>query len=198
MWKRILAIILILVLCVSVMWFANPLVPVTKVSADTYRSGFSIIPEKEDASGVLLDSGFILSSQSELTIDYVKENVSMRGGEMFTITPAAEGRFILKPTEPLEQNKIYFIDVKTQAGNTVSFAFQTKRDFTVLGSLPENMSSYVPVDTGIELYFHIPMLKISQNILKSPQRLTDALKPTDIPPSLFRRSLKRELFTPLL
>ena len=156
MWKRILAIILILVLCVSVMWFANPLVPVTKVSADTYRSGFSIIPEKEDASGVLLDSGFILSSQSELTIDYVKENVSMRGGEMFTITPAAEGRFILKPTEPLEQNKIYFIDVKTQAGNTVSFAFQTKRDFTVLGSLPENMSSYVPVDTGIELYFSYP------------------------------------------
>lgn len=80
----------------------------------------------------------------------------MRGGEMFTITPAAEGRFILKPTEPLEQNKIYFIDVKTQAGNTVSFAFQTKRDFTVLGSLPENMSSYVPVDTGIELYFSYP------------------------------------------
>lgn len=156
MWKRIMAIFLILVLCVSVMWFANPLAPVTKVSADTYRSGFSIIPEKEDASGVLLDSGFILSSQSELTIDYIKENVSMRGGEMFTITPAAEGRFILKTTEPLEQNKIYFIDVKAQAGNTVSFAFQTKRDFTVLGSLPDNMSSYVPVDTGIELYFSYP------------------------------------------
>ena len=156
MWKRIMAVILILVLCVSVMWFANPIAPVTKVSADTYRSGFSIIPEKEDASGVLLDSGFILTSQSPLTIDYVKENVSMRGGEMFTITPISDGRFSLKPTQPLEQNKIYFIDVKTQDGNTVSFAFQTKRDFTVLGSLPDNMSSYVPVDTGIELYFSYP------------------------------------------
>ncbi len=156
MWKRIMAIFLILVLCVSVMWFANPIAPVTKVSADTYRSGFLIVPEKEDASGVLLDSGFLLSSQSPLTIDYIKENVSMRGGKMFTITPISDGRFSLKPTEPLEQNKIYFIDVKTQDGSTVSFAFQTKRDFTVLGSLPDNISSNVPVDTGIEMYFSYP------------------------------------------
>ena len=46
MWKRIMAIFLVLILCVSVMWVANPIAPVTKVSADTYRSGFSIVPEK--------------------------------------------------------------------------------------------------------------------------------------------------------
>ena len=156
MWKRTLAIFLILALCVSVMWLANPLAPVTKVAADTYRSGFSVVPEKQDASGVLPDSGFILSSQSGLSIDYIKENVSIRGGVMFGIIPADEGRFILKPAEPLEQNKVYYIDIKTKAGDTVSFAFQTKRDFTVLGSLPDNMSSNVPVDTGIELYFTYP------------------------------------------
>lgn len=156
MWKRIMAIILIFVLCVSVMWFANPLTPVTKASANTYRSGFSIVPEKEDDAGIALDTGFILSSQSEITLDFVKENVSMRGGEMFTITQTDDGKFILKPSEPLIQNKVYFIDIKTQDGNTVSFAFQTKRDFTVLGSLPADRSSYVPVDTGIELYFSYP------------------------------------------
>jgi len=156
MWKRILAVFLMLVLCVSVMWFDNPFAPITKVSADTYKNGFLIVPEKEDASGVLPDSGFILSSQSELSIDYIKENVSFRSGEMFTIEPAAEGKFILNPAEPLEQNKIYFIDIKTLSGDTISFAFQTKRDFTILGSLPDNMSSYVPVDTGIELYFSYP------------------------------------------
>ena len=88
MWKRTLAIFLILALCVSVMWLANPLAPVTKVAADTYRSGFSVVPEKQDASGVLPDSGFILSSQSGLSIDYIKENVSIRGGVMFGIIPA--------------------------------------------------------------------------------------------------------------
>ena len=40
--KRTLAIFLILALCVSVMWLANPLAPVTKVAADTYRSGFQL------------------------------------------------------------------------------------------------------------------------------------------------------------
>lgn len=156
MWKKTIAIILILVVSVSIMWFVNPFAPANKVSADTYRSGFSVVPEKEDASGVLLDSGFILSSKSDLTLDYIKENVSIRSGEMFTITPAEEGKFILKTTESLVQNQVYFIDVKSPIGQTVTFAFQTKRVFTVFGSLPENMSSYVPLDTGIELYFSYP------------------------------------------
>ena len=47
MWKRIIVITLILALCVSVMWFSNPLAPATKVSANTYRSGFSVIADKE-------------------------------------------------------------------------------------------------------------------------------------------------------
>lgn len=159
MWKRIMAIFLILVLCVSVMWFANPLAPAIKASADTYRSGFSIVPDKEDDTGVSLDTSFVLSSQSGITLDFVQKNVSIRGGELFTITPTADGKFILKPSAPLIQNKVYFIDVRTLSGNTESFAFQTKRDFTVLGSLPENMSTYVPVDTGIELYFSYPDVK---------------------------------------
>lgn len=155
MWKRYVALTLILVLCVSFLWFADP-IPVTKAMADTYRSGFSVVPEKEDDTGIALDTGFILSSQSKIDLDFVKENVSFRGGEMFTITPTNDGKFILKPAEPLVQNKVYFIDIKAPDGNTVSFAFQTKRDFTVLGSLPENMSTYVPVDTGIEMYFSYP------------------------------------------
>ncbi len=170
MWKRIMAIFLVLVLCVSVMWFANPLVPTITASADTYKSGFSIVPDKEDDTGIPLDASFILSSQSEITKDFVQKNVSMRGGELFTVTPAADGKFILKPSAPLVQNKVYFIDIKTQSGNTVSFAFQTKRDFTVLGSLPENMTSYVPVDTGIELYFSYPDVKnISKYFEISPK-----------------------------
>lgn len=155
MWKRYIAITLILALCISFLWFADP-IPVTKAMADTYRSGFSIVPEKEDEAGIALDTGFILSSQSRIDLDFIKENVSFRGGEIFTITPADNGKFILKPAEPLLQNKVYFIDIKAPDGNVVSFAFQTKRDFTVLGSLPENMSTYVPVDTGIELYFSYP------------------------------------------
>lgn len=170
MWKKALAVILVLVLCVSVMWVSNPLVPAYKASADTFRSGFSIVPEKEDDTGVSLDSGFILGSQTEIDLDYVKANVTMREGETLIITPAANGKFLLKPSEPLKQNQVYFIDVKAQDGRTVSFAFQTKRDFTVLGSLPDKMSANVPVDTGIEMYFSYPDVKdISKYFEISPK-----------------------------
>ncbi len=170
MLKKVIACILILVLGVSVMWFANPLSPDIKASADTYKSGFSIVPEKEDDTGVSLDSGFILSSEAEVTLDYLKANVTLRDGGALSITAISGSKYLLKPSVALKQNQVYFIDVKTQDGRTVSFVFQTKRDFTVLGSLPENMTSEVPLDTGIELYFSYPDVQnISKHFEISPK-----------------------------
>lgn len=155
MWKKALACILIFVICVSVIWYANP-ISTTIASAKQYRSGFLVTAEKEDKTGVALDSGFVLSSETPLSLDYVKENVSIRDGGLLTITPISGNRFLLKPLDQLQQNKVYYIDIKTMEGDIVTFAFQTKRDFAVLGSLPSDKSSYVPVDTGIELYFSYP------------------------------------------
>ena len=162
MFKKLIAILLVLVVFVSFLWFVNPFESTTKASAITFKSGFSIIPEKEDASGVLLDSGFILNTESEYTLDSLKGIISFRSGEMFTISTLSDDKsdsgnsFMIKTIEPLIQNRIYFIDLKTPIGDTATFAFQTRRDFAVLGSLPENMSTYVPIDTGIELYFSYP------------------------------------------
>lgn len=155
MWKKAIACILVFVLCVSVIWYANPIAP-TIASAKQYRSGFLVTAEKEDETGVALDSGFVLSSEVPLSLDYVKENVTLRDGGLLTITPITDSKFFLKPLDELTQNKVYYIDIKTQNGDVISFAFQTKRDFTVLGSLPADTSTYVPLDTGIELYFSYP------------------------------------------
>lgn len=152
--KKILSLILVLVLSVTVL---NPLSPAITVSADTYKSGFSITPEKEDETGVSPNSGFILTSEQDMTLEAIQSSVSFRDETVsYTVTVLAKNRFLIRPTQPLTQNKVYFIDVKTNDGKTVSFAFQTKRDFTVLGSLPDNMTSEVPLDTGIELYFSYP------------------------------------------
>ena len=161
MCKRILAMLLIMVMCTTMLFVDSPFNPTVKALASSYKNGFSVVPEKEkeDETGVALDSGFILTAQESITLDYVKANVSLRNGEPLKAVQTPDGSFLLKPAQPLEQNKIYFIDIKTPAGQTVSFAFQTTRDFSVLGSLPENMSSNVPVDTGIELYFSYPDIK---------------------------------------
>ncbi len=161
MWKKTVALILILVLSVTVL---NPFSPAITASADSYRSGFSIVPEKENETGVSPESGFILTSEGDMTLEEIQSSVAFRDDTVsYTVTTLSSNKFLLKPTQPLKQNQVYFIDVKTRDGKTASFAFQTKRDFTVLGSLPEKMTSEVPLDTGIELYFSYPDV---QNISK--------------------------------
>ncbi|MCX7771801.1 MAG: Ig-like domain-containing protein, partial [Clostridia bacterium] len=153
MLKKAIACLLILVMGVSVMWFANPLAPAFVASAEAFQSGFSVDPEKEDGTGVLLDSGFYVKSQNKLSLEVLKASLCFRDGTPFTLSVLKDGRFYVKPSQNLKQNQVYFIDIKTQDGRLASFAFQTKRDFVVLGSLPDKMSTGVPVDTGIELYF---------------------------------------------
>jgi len=156
MWKKVLAVALILAIGVSIIWLVNPLSPALKVSADTYKGGFHVSASKTDASGVAPDSQFILMSNRDITLDFLKENVSIRGEEKPDITQSPDGFYLITPKKPLEPNKLYFVDILAEDGSTISFAFQTQKEFAVLGSLPADMATYVPVDSGIEVYFSYP------------------------------------------
>ena len=149
---KLLAIFLILALSVSALWIGNPLGTV-EASADTFRGGFSVTPSKQDDSGIALDTAFYLTSQLPVTLDYLKDNLTIRGQTPPEISALPDGRFLVKPSEKLDKNSLYVIDIRTPDGSTVSFAFQTPRELAVVGSLPQDMATGVPVDTGIELYF---------------------------------------------
>ncbi|NLM74972.1 MAG: alpha-2-macroglobulin [Clostridiaceae bacterium] len=165
MWKKALSYILILSFFVSVIWFANPVTPAAAYS-ENFKDGFLVTPEKEDETGVALDSGFILTSEMDLTLDYVREIVSVRDIEVLNITQITNRKFLIKPVEPLKQNKVYYIDIRTASNDTVTFAFQTKRDFVVLGTLPADTSNNVPLDTGIEIYFSYPDVENIENFFE--------------------------------
>ena len=151
--KKILAVVLILALGASILWFVNPLGVSVKANADSYKGGFAVTASKYDDSGIALDTLFYLTSQNPVTLDYLKENLSIRGEAAPDVTLTADGTYLITPAAPLTKNKLYIIDIISQDNGTVSFAFQTMKDFSVIGNLPDNMSSGVPVDTGIELYF---------------------------------------------
>lgn len=123
--EKALSYILILSFFVSVIWFANPVTPAAACS-ENFKDGFLVTPEKEDETGVALDSGFILTSEMDLTLDYVREIVSVRDIEVLNITQITNRKFLIKPVEPLKQNKVYYIDIRTASNDTVTFAFQTK------------------------------------------------------------------------
>lgn len=153
MWKKIIAVAVILALCVSILWVVNPFGPDIKASADVYRGGFSITAQKSSPAGIDPATAFTLTSQKPITLDYVKKNLSIRGEPAPNVSSTDKGAFTITPSQALKKNSLYFIDLKAEDGSVVSFAFQTIKDFTVIGSLPADMSSQVPVDTGIELYF---------------------------------------------
>jgi len=149
---RLAAVVLILALSVSLLWVSSPFGSV-EARADVYKGGFSVTASKYDDSGIALDTEFYLKSQNPVTLDYLKENLSIRGQAAPEISELPDGRFVIRPAEKLEKGRLYIIDIKTPDGSAVSFAFQTPREFAVIGSLPQDMSSGVPVDTGIEIYF---------------------------------------------
>ena len=69
------------------------------------------------------------------------------------LEPVSRNTFRVTPSHPLADNTLYFFDMTATDNEIVSFAFQTRKAFGVVGTLPAHQSSYVPVDTGIEIYF---------------------------------------------
>src|SRR5690606_5847166 len=95
---------------------------------------------------------FYLTSQNPVSLDYLKENLCIRGHAAPEISELPDGRFLIKPAEKLEKGRLYVIDIKTPDRSTVSFAFQTAREFAVVGSLPQDRSCSGPVATAVAIY----------------------------------------------
>ena len=148
--KRIIALFLAFTFITAMFWVANP---VTRVYAEEYRKGFSLVPENYDASGIKTGTGFILKTQDNYTLDEINQMLKLLGDIPLKITQIKSNEFLVKPEKELENNSLYTFVIATPENETVSWTFQTQRNFSVLGTLPANRSGYVPVNTGIEIYF---------------------------------------------
>jgi len=148
--KRIIAIVLAVAIVAAVLWIVNPFTP---VYAEEYRSGFLLTPVNFDATGIYTDTGFILKSEKSYTLDQMKEMLRILGDNTLEITQNQQKHFVITPQKKLNTNSLYTFILTTPDNETVSWTFQTRRDFSVLGTLPANQSNYVPVDSGIEIYF---------------------------------------------
>ena len=90
-------------------------------------------------------------SEGEVTFDLL-ENLSIDGMDRPEITESEERTFEIRPSS-MEQNRLYTFRLIANDGEEVTWTFQTSLEFGILGSLPENTGTNVPVDTGIEIYF---------------------------------------------
>ncbi|NLD46264.1 MAG: hypothetical protein GX660_03560 [Clostridiaceae bacterium] len=112
-----------------------------------------IIPLVQDSTGVALTSGFKVLFDNDASESTVKDSIKVSPEIAYDIKKTSRGEFLLNPKEELKANSIYRFSLAEKYEQTNSWAFQTKKTFRVLRTLPRDKSISVPQNTGIEITF---------------------------------------------
>jgi hypothetical protein len=109
------------------------------------------------ASGAVvpLDTGFRLASVDATPASELAARLTVEPKFVFAIAPEAGDRAaLITPSEPLRPGTVYRFDLHGAAGQPLdSWAFQARQPLRVVGTLPDDQATDVPLDTGIEVTF---------------------------------------------
>lgn len=111
-----------------------------------------IEPIDYDATGVMLKSEFRLLCDRECDDTALKSILNVSPGQDYTIKKVSGKEYRVSFLGGLKANSIYRFETKNVASKN-SWAFQTKKTFRVLRTLPGDKATTVPVNTGIEITF---------------------------------------------
>ena len=112
-------------------------------------------PVSVNTSGVAIDTAFTLRSRTSADAADLAAGLTADPPISFAIQPgstAAEATVV--PSEPLAEGVVYRIRLADPTGALAgSWAYRTERPLHVVGTVPANETTGVPVDTGIEVEF---------------------------------------------
>lgn len=143
--KYAVGVILILAISFSLYKFFGP----EKVAI----SEFTLTASAADAAGINPDSTFTLNSTVDLDEDVIEKYLSVEPKVEIKVNKTSVGIFEIKPKSKLPENKILAvrIDAGPIADKTFSWAYQVKAPFQVVGTLPRDKGTGVPLNSGIEV-----------------------------------------------
>ena len=140
-----------------------------------YAEGIEIKALQEDKLGVAAESAFLLTSADPLDERTVKGHLKVYPAFEYSLDKKAGGtEYKIIPKKKLAANTVYkfSFDPEGKERESLSWAFQTKSQFRIMSTLPGNKTTYVPVDTGIEIAFsheNFSEKKIAEYLKISPQ-----------------------------
>ncbi|KNY28115.1 Ig-like domain-containing alpha-2-macroglobulin family protein [Pseudobacteroides cellulosolvens] len=122
----------------------------------------NIEPLSYDGTGVEVNSGFKVTSEKECDESYIKKALKITPNVSFAVKKLSATSFSVKADEPLVPNSVYKFEAlqpkpsqdgipEGQSSNNYSWAFQTKKTFRVVRTLPRDMATNVETNTGIEI-----------------------------------------------
>ncbi|MDD2497524.1 MAG: Ig-like domain-containing protein, partial [Desulfitobacteriaceae bacterium] len=112
-----------------------------------------LVPTEADSAGVDVDSQFLLKSSVSLDGKMVEKNITVEPQMNFHVENDADEEFLIVPESSLDANQVYKFSLPLSEDHSLKWAFQTKGEFKVTGTLPRDQSTGVPVNTGIEVSF---------------------------------------------
>lgn len=116
-------------------------------------SSFAVSARDYDSASIGPDAVFEILCDASISPKQLEAAVSLTPETGYELKKEKAGVFTLTPAVTLAQNTLYNVVIgDNDVQQTRSWAFQTKREVAVTGSLPGDGSTYVPVDTGIEIY----------------------------------------------
>lgn len=126
--------------------------------APTALGGINIEALDTTEFGIAVDSGFIISSQTQvLTAEHLNSYLSSRCGKNFTVEEQTSGVFLLQFSQEPEPNAIINLVYEPPGYAAASHAFQTADIFRVTATTPARNTHGIPVNTGIEITFNKPL-----------------------------------------
>ncbi len=123
-----------------------------------------ISPEESDSLGVSTTSAFRLLFSKATDEEAVMSSLNVEPQQAFSIKKLSDKEYKMEFEKPLQSNSVYNLTLNDKdTGAKKSWAFQTKKNFSVVRTLPADKSVHVPVKTGIEITF-------SHSGIKDPEK----------------------------
>ncbi|SHI86333.1 Uncharacterized conserved protein YfaS, alpha-2-macroglobulin family [Dethiosulfatibacter aminovorans DSM 17477] len=115
---------------------------------------FAVYASDSDSTGIATNTEFIVKSKNTVTVDFLKNSINISPEINFEIEKTSDKEFAIKPDKELKKDAIYRVSLTDEENSyDLSWAFQTKKELKVIGSIPGNKSTYIPVNSGIEIMF---------------------------------------------
>ena len=131
----------------------NPVIAEPYAFDPISKEGFTLVPTMHSKSGIDSLSSFILTIPDEASIESFAQFITIDNHPDPLITPKGENEYLVTPAISLAHNSLYVFRMSRDEENDITWAFQTAKKFQITSVFPANQSTYVPINTGIEITF---------------------------------------------
>ncbi|NLK86926.1 MAG: hypothetical protein GX279_05480 [Clostridiaceae bacterium] len=117
-------------------------------------SVLDISADESDSLGISTTTAFRMVFSKAADEQAVAASLNVEPEQPYNVRKLSEKEFAVEFDAPLKSNSIYNLTLNDKdTGAKKSWAFQTKRQFSVLRTLPRDRSIQIPLNTGIEITF---------------------------------------------